>query len=61
MNFGYGLGPGIAGHIRQYELDHGLGRSIFLTSIVGMTVISLLLLLPVAARLDRASRAAQNP
>jgi len=61
MNFGYGLGPTIAGHIRQYELDHELGRSIFLTTILGMTAVSLLLLLPVAARLDRASRAARNP
>jgi len=60
MNFGYGIGPGIAGHIRQYELDHHLGRSIFLTAIIGMTAVSLLLLLPVAVRLDRAQRASQN-
>jgi len=53
MNFGYGLGPTIAGHIRQYELDNGLDRSIFLVTIVGMTLLSLLMLLPVAARLDR--------
>jgi hypothetical protein len=59
MNFGYGLGPTIAGHIRQYELDNGLDRSIFLMTIVGMTLLSLLMLLPVAARLDRGSRIPQ--
>jgi len=56
MNFGYGLGPTLAGHIRQFEFDHGLDRSIFLMTIVGTTLLSLLLLLPVAARLDRGAR-----
>jgi MFS transporter, DHA1 family, inner membrane transport protein len=56
MNFGYGFGPGLAGLIRQYEIDHHLDKSFFILSVVGLTVLSLLMLLPVAVRLDRGSR-----
>ncbi|MDH3519786.1 MAG: MFS transporter [Myxococcales bacterium] len=56
-NLGYGLGPGICGRIRQYQIDHGLDYSLLIAVIVGGTLLSLLLLLPVALRVDRASRA----
>jgi len=56
MNFGYGFGPGIAGVILQYQIDHHLDKSFFILSVVGLTLLSLLMLLPVAVRLDRGSR-----
>jgi len=56
MNFGYGFGPGIAGFIRQYQIDNHLDKSIFIMSVVGLTFLSLIMLLPVAVRLDRGAR-----
>jgi predicted MFS family arabinose efflux permease len=52
-NLGYGLGPTLGGRIRQYQLDHGLDPTILVVVIAGATLLSLLLLLPVALRLDR--------
>jgi len=56
MNFGYGFGPGIAGFIRQYQIDNHLDKSIFIVTVVGLTFLSLVMLLPVAMRLDRGTR-----
>jgi MFS family permease len=52
MNFGYALGPMIAGRI-LHHLDSG----VLVYVIVAMTLSSLLLLLPVAIYADRISRA----
>lgn len=53
-NLGYGLGPSIAGRIRQYQIEHELDHSMLIAVIAGATALSLLLLLPVAIRADRA-------
>jgi DHA1 family inner membrane transport protein len=52
-NLGYGLGPTIAGRIRQYQVDHELDHSMLILVIAGGTALSLLLLLPMAIRADR--------
>jgi len=52
-NLGYGLGPTLGGRLRQYQVDHGLDADLLVAVIVGTTVLSLLLLLPVALRLER--------
>ncbi|HEY5658843.1 MAG TPA: MFS transporter [Myxococcota bacterium] len=57
-NLGYGLGPGLGGRIRQYQVDNDLDHTMLIVVIAGMTVLSMVLLLPVAARMDRRSRAA---
>ena len=60
-NLGYGLGPTIAGRIRQYEIEQGLDHSMLIFVIAGATLLSLLLLLPVALRIDRAFGSRENP
>jgi DHA1 family inner membrane transport protein len=49
LNFGYALGPGIAGRTLQH-----LDLSVLLVVIVGATFVSMLLMLPLAIRVDRA-------
>ena len=56
VNLGYGLGPMLGGRLRQYQVDHGLDADPLLAVIVGGTALSLLLLLPVALRLERRAR-----
>lgn len=56
INLGYGLGPTVGGRLRQLQLDQGLDVGFLVAAIAGATLLSLLLLLPVAARLDRESR-----
>jgi predicted MFS family arabinose efflux permease len=51
-NVGYGLGPVIAG-----SMIHQLGNAALVAVVVGATLLSLLLLLPVALRQDRAAPA----
>jgi MFS family permease len=53
-NLGYGLGPSISGRIRQYQIEHELDHSMLIWVIAGATALSLLLLLPIAFRVDRA-------
>jgi len=53
-NVGYGRGPVIAG-----SMIHQLGNDALVAAVVGATLLSLALLLPVAIRQDRAARAAQ--
>jgi predicted MFS family arabinose efflux permease len=50
MNFGYALGPSIAGRTLQ-----NLDADALLVVIVGMTVLSMLLVLPLAMRIERGS------
>ena len=57
-NLGYGVGPSIAGRIRQYQVDNGLDHSMLIWLIAGGTFVSLLLLLPVAIHQQREARAA---
>jgi predicted MFS family arabinose efflux permease len=52
MNFGYALGPSVGGRILQH-----LDPSALVIVIVAMTALSLLLLLPLAVRVDRVARA----
>ena len=54
-NVGYGLGPWIAGSV-----IHQLGNSWLVVLVVGGTLLSLALLLPVAIWQDRAARAAKS-
>jgi len=60
-NLGFGLGPTIAGRVRQYEIEAGLDHTTLIFVIAGSTFLSLLLFLPVAYRIDRAFRARENP
>jgi MFS family permease len=55
VNLGYGLGPMLGGRLRQYQVDHGLDADLLVAVIAGSTVLSLLLLLPVALRLERSA------
>jgi predicted MFS family arabinose efflux permease len=52
MNFGYAFGPSVGGRILQH-----LDSAALLAVIVAMTALSLLLLLPLAVRVDRIARA----
>ncbi|MCH7866053.1 MAG: MFS transporter [Myxococcales bacterium] len=52
MNFGYAVGPTIAGRVLE-----GRDASVFLVAIVGATLVSLFLLLPLAVRVDRMVKA----
>jgi predicted MFS family arabinose efflux permease len=52
MNFGYALGPSVGGRILQH-----LDPAALITVIVTMTAFSMLLLLPLAIRVDRTVRA----
>jgi MFS family permease len=56
MNFGYALGPTVGGRILQH-----LNPGALILVVVAMTLLSLLLLLPLAIRVDRASRAEPAP
>ena len=58
INLGYALGPMLGGRIRQYQVDHGLDATVLVVTIVGATVVSLALLLPVAVAVDRMRREA---
>jgi MFS family permease len=63
-NIGFGVGPIIAGRVRQYQIDNDLDATILIFVVAGGTLLSLLMLLPVAIRLDRGSRGvrgAQGP
>jgi len=51
MNFGYAIGPTVGGRILQH-LDLGTLTIV----IVGATLLSMLLMLPLAIRVDRAAR-----
>jgi predicted MFS family arabinose efflux permease len=53
INLGYGLGPTLGGRIRQFQLDQGLDYTILVAVIAGATLLSMLLMLPVAVKLDR--------
>ncbi len=55
MNFGYAVGPGMAGRILQY-----MDRDWLMAVIAGSTVASMLLLLPLAIRVDRSARIARS-
>ena len=56
VNLGYGLGPMLGGRLRQYQVDHSFEADPLVAVIVGATVLSLLLLLPAALRLDRGAK-----
>jgi hypothetical protein len=53
-NFGYAVGPGLAGRILQY-----MDREWLMMIIAGSTFVSMLLFLPLAIRVDRDARAAR--
>jgi MFS family permease len=53
INLGYGLGPSLGGRIRQYQVDNDLDHTILVAAVAGATFVSMLLLWPVAQRLDR--------
>jgi hypothetical protein len=53
-NFGYAVGPGLAGRIIQY-----MDREWLMLIIAGSTLVSMLLFLPLAIRVDRDARAAR--
>ena len=55
MNFGYAVGPGMAGRILQY-----MDRDWLMAVIAGSTVASLLLILPLAVRVERGARVARS-
>jgi MFS family permease len=54
MNFGYAVGPGMAGRILQYA-----DREWLMVVIAGSTVASMLLILPLAIRVDRSNKSEQ--
>jgi len=54
FNFGYAVGPGLAGRIIQY-----MDRDWLMMIIAGSTFVSMLLLLPLAIRVDRDARIAR--
>jgi predicted MFS family arabinose efflux permease len=51
MNFGYAVGPGMAGRILQYT-----DRDWLMAVIAGSTLASMVLILPLAIRVERASK-----
>ena len=53
-NFGYAVGPGLAGRILQY-----MDREWLMLIIAGSTIVSMLLFLPLAIRVDRDGRIAR--
>jgi MFS family permease len=53
VNLGYGLGPAVGGRLRQYQVDHSFETDPLIAVIVGGTLLSLLLLLPAALRIER--------
>ncbi len=56
FNFGYAVGPGLAGRILQY-----MDREWLMMFIAASTFVSLLLFLPLAIRVDRDARIARAP
>jgi MFS family permease len=56
FNFGYAVGPGLAGRILQY-----MDRDWLMMIIAASTFVSLLLFLPLAIRVDRDARIARAP
>ncbi len=56
FNFGYAVGPGLAGRILQY-----MDREWLMMIIAASTLVSLLLFLPLAIRVDRDARIARAP
>jgi predicted MFS family arabinose efflux permease len=56
FNFGYAVGPGLAGRILQY-----LDREWLTVFIAVSTLVSMLLFLPLAIRVDRAAKIARAP
>jgi len=56
FNFGYAVGPGLAGRILQY-----MDREWLVMFIAASTFVSMLLFLPLAIRIDRDARAARAP
>jgi MFS family permease len=56
FNFGYAVGPGLAGRILQY-----MDREWLMMFIAASTLVSLLLFLPLAIRVDRDARIARAP
>ena len=55
-NFGYAVGPGLAGRILQ-----NMDREWLMMIIAGSTFVSMLLFLPLAIRVDRDARTAREP
>jgi MFS family permease len=56
INFGYAAGPGLAGRVLQYT-----DREWFFVFIAISTLVSMLLFLPLAIRVDRATKLARAP
>jgi MFS family permease len=56
FNFGYAVGPGLAGRILQ-----NMDREWLMMIIAGSTLVSMLLFLPLAIRVDRDARIARAP
>jgi predicted MFS family arabinose efflux permease len=56
FNFGYAAGPGLAGRILQY-----MDREWLMMIIAASTLVSLLLFLPLAIRVDRDAKTARAP
>jgi MFS family permease len=56
FNFGYAAGPGLAGRILEY-----MDREWLMVFIVVSTLVSMLLFLPLAIRVDRAAKIARAP
>jgi MFS family permease len=54
FNFGYAVGPGLAGRILQY-----MDRDWLMMAIAASTFVSMLLFMPLAIRIDRAARIAR--
>ena len=60
INLGYGVGPALGGRLRQLQIDRGLDASVLVAVIAGATLLSLLLMLPVAIAVDRARSGARE-
>jgi predicted MFS family arabinose efflux permease len=56
FNFGYAVGPGLAGRILEY-----MDRDWLMLFIAISTLVSMLLFLPLALRVDREARSARAP
>ena len=56
FNFGYAVGPGLAGRILEY-----MDRDWLMLFIATSTLLSMLLFLPLAIRVDRDARNARAP
>jgi predicted MFS family arabinose efflux permease len=56
FNFGYAVGPGLVGRVLEY-----MDREWLMVFIVGSTLVSMLLFLPLAIQVDREARIARAP